>query len=472
MPTGLPVIPETITVHLGPPDEPAANVTLPFIDYVTNVASSEIYPTWPEAAIRANMYAQISFALNRIYTEYYRSRGYDFEITNSTRYDQYFVNGRDVFDNIREIAAELFDDYIRRQGTVEPLFAQYCNGTTVTCPGLSQWGTVGLAEQGLTPYAILQNYYGNNIDIVRGTPVGGNTVSAPTVPLRLDSAGGDVRLLQIRLNRISDNYPSIPKIPYPNGIFGFETEAAVEAFQRIFNLTPDGIVGNATWYAIQRIYAAVKRLNSLSSEGLRYNDIDRQFPSTLSLGDRNTGVSLLQYYLDYLSAYYDTIPPVEVDGDFGESTRNAVYAAQAAFDLPVDGVVGEDTWRAIVDAYYGIVRRIPVSYTEGNTIPFGGTVLRQGSESESVRVLQEYLNFISDYFPEIPSVTPTGYFGPQTEATVEAFQRTVGLPVSGFVNAVTWGAITDLYSDLYIGSRLGDGQYPGSPIGGSSGGNV
>ncbi len=465
MPTELPVIPETITVHLGPPDEAAPNVTLPFMDYIMNVASSEIYPTWPEEAIRANIYAQISFALNRIYTEYYRSRGYDFDITNSTRYDQYFVNGRDIFQNIQEIVGEIFNDYIRRRGTVEPLFAQYCNGTTVTCPGLSQWGTVSLAEQGYTPYRILQNYYGDNIDIVQNAPIGGSMTSAPSVPLRLDSAGGDVRLLQIRLNRISDNYPSIPKIPYPNGIFGFETENAVRAFQEVFNLTPDGIVGNATWYAVQRIYAAVKRLNSLNSEGLQYSEVDRQFPSTLSLGDRNTGVSLLQYYLDYLSAYYDTIPPLEVDGDFGESTRNAVYAAQAVLGLPVDGVVGEATWNAIVDAYYGIVRRIPVSYTEGNIIPFGGTILRQGSESESVRVLQEYLDFIAASFPEIPAVTPTGYFGPRTEASVRAFQEVVGLPVSGFVNAVTWGAITDLYSDLYIGSRLGEGQYPGTELG-------
>ncbi len=465
MPTGLPIIPETITVHLGAPDEAAANVTLPFIDYIMNVASSEIYPTWPEEAIRANVYAQISFALNRIYTEYYRSRGYDFDITNSTRYDQFFVNGRDIFQNIQEIVGEIFNNYIRRQGSIEPLFAQYCNGTTVTCPGLSQWGTVSLAEAGYTPYRILQYYYGDNIDIVRNAPVGGSIVSAPDIPLALDSAGGDVRLLQIRLNRISDNYPSIPKIPYPNGIFGFETEAAVRAFQSIFNLTPDGIVGNATWYAIQRIYTAVKRLNSLNSEGLQYNDIDRQFPEVLSLGDQNTGVSLLQYYLDFLSTYYDTIPPLSVDGIFGESTRNAVYAAQATFGLPIDGVVGEETWRAIVDAYFGIVRRIPVNYTEGNTIPFGGTVLREGSESEAVRVLQEYLDYISGYFPEIPGVTPTGYFGPQTRSAVEAFQETVGLPVSGFVNAVTWGAITNLYSDLYIGARLREGQYPGSAPG-------
>lgn len=465
MPIGLPVIPSTITVHLGAPDEPAANVTLPFMDYIMNVASSEIYPTWPEEAIRANIYAQISYALNRVYTEYYRSRGYDFDITNSTQYDQYFVNGREIFENIQQIVGDIFNDYIRRQGSVEPLFAQYCNGTTVTCGGLSQWGTVDLARQGFTPYRILQNYYGNDIDIVQNAPIGGNVVSAPSEPLRLDSAGGDVRLLQIRLNRISDNYPSIPKIPYPNGIFGFQTEEAVKAFQRIFNLTQDGIVGNATWYAIQRIYAAVKRLNSLNSEGLQYNEVDRQFPSTLSLGERNTGVSLLQYYLDYLSTYYDTIPPVEVDGVFGEATRNAVIAAQNALGLTPDGVVGEDTWNTIVDTYYGIVRRIPVTYTEGNTIPFGGTVLRQGSESEAVRVLQEYLDFIAESFPEIPSVTPTGYFGPQTEAAVRAFQEVVGLPVSGFVNAVTWGAITDLYSDLYIGSRLGEGQYPGSELG-------
>ncbi len=361
---------------------------------------------------------------------------------------------------------EIFNDYIRRQGTVEPLFAQYCNGTTVTCNGLSQWGSVSLAEAGYTPYRILQNYYGNDIDIIQNAPIGGATPSAPAEPLRIDSAGGEVRQLQIRINRISDNYPSIPKIPYPNGIFGFETEEAVKAFQRIFNLTEDGIVGNATWYAIQRIYTAVKRLNSLNSEGLIYSEVDRQFPSTLSLGDQNTGVALLQYYLDFLSAYYDTIPPLETDGSFGEATRNAVLAAQDTFGLPVDGVVGEQTWRAIVDAYYGIVRRIPVSYVEGNTIPFGGETLRQGSESEAVRVLQQYLDYIAAYFPEIPGVTPTGYFGPRTEASVRAFQEVVGLPASGIVNAVTWGEITDLYSDLYIGSRLNEGQYPGYEVGG------
>ena len=465
MPTGLPVIPETITVHLGEPDQNALNVTLPFADYVMNVASSEIYPTWPDSALRANIYAQVSFALNRIYTEFYRSRGYDFDITNSTRYDQYFVNGRDIFSNIRNLASELFNDYLRRPGTVEPLFAQYCNGTTVTCDGLSQWGSVDLAQAGYTPYRILTNYYGPNLEIVQNAPVGSLEDSSPEVPLRLGSYGAQVRTLQIRLNRISDNYPNIPKIPSVNGIYGIETENAVRVFQETFGLTVDGVVGKATWYAVQRIYIAVKRLNSLNSEGLQFADVSQEYAGVLRLGDANTGVSLLQYYINYLSAYYETIPPLAIDGVFGEATRNAVYAVQNTFGLPVDGVVGEQTWETITNAYYGIIRRIPVSFVEGNIIPYQGTILRQGDQSEEVRVLQEYLNYISRFITEIPSVSPTGYFGPQTQASVVAFQRLYGLPANGAVDAATWAAIADLYSDLYIGGRLNEGQYPGFEVG-------
>ena len=185
MPT-TPYIPEFITVHLGPPDREAPNVTVPFVDYIANVASSEIYPTWPENAIRANMYAQISFALNRIYTEYYRNRGYDFDITNSIAIDQSFVNGRDVFENIERIARELFTSYIRRRGFVEPLYAQYCDGIELQCDGLSQWGSVDLAERGYSPYEILTYYYGNNIDIVNNAPVMGVTASVPAYPLQTE----------------------------------------------------------------------------------------------------------------------------------------------------------------------------------------------------------------------------------------------------------------------------------------------
>ena len=245
MPT-LPTIPEFITVHLGAPDENAQNVTLPFAEYIANVASSEVYPTWPESAVRANIYAQLSFALNRVYTEFYRSRGYDFDITSSTAYDQSFVNGRNVFSNIEEIVSEIFNSYIRRRGNIEPLFAAYCDGVEVRCNGLSQWGSVTLAEEGYTPYGILTYYYGDDIDIISGVDVEGASASAPTYPLSVGSTGDAVRILQLRLNRISDNYPSIPKVAAVDGIFTNDTEAAVIRFQEIFGLTPDGIAGPAT----------------------------------------------------------------------------------------------------------------------------------------------------------------------------------------------------------------------------------
>ena len=460
----IPFIPEFITVHLGEPNSQAENVTLPFAEYVTNVASSEIYPTWPENAIRANIYAQISFALNRIYTEYYRSRGYDFDITNSTAFDQSFVNGRDYFENISQIADELFNSYIKRNGFVEPLFAQYCDGVRVTCSGLSQWGTVDLAEQGYTPFEILQYYYGNDIGIVTNAPIQNSTTSAPSRPLRLGSGGDDVRTAQLRLNRISDNYPSIPKIARPDGVFSFDTENAVKRFQEIFSLTPDGIIGDATWYKIQRIYNAVKRLNELNSEGITLSEVTQQFSGQTELGDIGDEVKNIQYLLAYLAQFYDTIPSVTLDGIFGRETENAVKAFQRVFELPVTGAVDFDTWDVLYRTYLGFIATIPFKYTEGALLPYPGIPLRLGAESEVVRILQEYLNDIAEFFPQLPSVNPTGYFGPQTEATVIAFQNFRGIAPSGTVGASTWNEITSLLEDLYSGNRLNEGQFPGYEI--------
>lgn len=463
-----PTIPEYIVVHLGPPDSDAMNVRVPFPEYIMNVASSEIYPTWPENALRANIYAQISFALNRIYTEYYRVRGYDFDITNSTAIDQYFVYGRDIFENIRRIVGEIFDSYLRRPGTIEPLFAQYCNGTTVTCDGLSQWGTVDLANQGLTPYQILTRYYGNDLEIVTDTPISQNVPSAPTTPLSLGSSGDMVRMIQIRLNRISSNYPSIPKIALENGNFGYDTYEAVRNFQRIFGLSQDGVVGKATWYAIQYIYNSVKRLNELDSEGVRYEEISDELPDVLQKGDSGVGVADLQYLLNYLSAYYDTVLPVTIDGVFGDATESSVISAQATFGLTQDGIVGLQTWRAIYNAYVGIAQTVPVEYVEGNIVPYQGVVLNLGSESDEVALLQEYLNYIASAYTSIPTTPVTGYFGTRTREAVVAFQRSQGIPISGSVGATTWNAITSLYSDLYNGNRFSDGQYPGFDIGSES----
>ena len=353
MPTVIPFVPQQITVHLGPPDSNAANVTVSFSDYVKNVASSEIYPTWDESALRANIYAIVSFALNRVYTEFYRSRGYDFDITSSTAIDQAFVNGRSFFSNIVKLVDELFNDYLRRPGFVEPLAAKFCNGTTVTCEGLSQWGSQNLALQGYTSTQIIRSYYGN-VEIVNNAPVQGLTSSYPGTPLRRGSSGPNVVVIQVELNRISQNYPAIPKIENVDGIFGSRTEASVRAFQQIFDLTPDGIVGKATWYALIRLYTAVTRLSELRSQGQRFYAISWEYPNGLRQGDRGDKVRHLQYMLSVLSSYIKQIPPLTVDGVFGPNTRDAVLASQRFFGLPETGIVDETTWDNIYDQFSGI----------------------------------------------------------------------------------------------------------------------
>ena len=460
----VPVIPETITVHLGAADTDAPNVTVPFSEYITNVASSEIYPTWPENAIRANIYAQTSFALNRIYTEYYRARGYDFDITNSTATDQSFVNGRDYFENISQIVGDIFGNYVVRGDNVEPLFTSYCDGVEVTCSGLSQWGTVTLAEQGLTPFEILQYYYGDDINIVTDAPVQNISASVPPVPLRVGSGGDEVRQIQLRLNRISDNFPSIPKIALPDGVFSFDTEDAVRRFQEVFSLTPDGVVGRATWYRIQLIYNAVKRLNELDSEGVKLGDVTQQFARELTEGDTGVEVVNVQYLIAYLSQFYNTIPSVSVDGIYGTATTDAVRQIQRTFELPITGNVDLATWDIMYRTYQGFLATIPFKYIEGNVLPYPGVPLRLGSESDSVRVLQEYINYISNFYTEISPVTPTGYFGTQTQRAVVALQNLFGIEPTGTVAAATWNAITDLYSDLFKGSRLNEGQFPGYDV--------
>ena len=352
MPQILPYIPQRITVHLGPPDSDAQNVTVSFPDYVKNVASREIYPTWEESALRANILAIVSFALNRVYTEFYRSRGYDFDITNSTAYDQFFVNGRSYFENVARLADELYTSYLRRPGFVEPLAAKFCNGTTVTCEGLSQWGSQNLAQQGYTTPEILRSYYGD-VEIVSNAPVQGITSSYPGV-LRRGYSGPSVVILQVMLNRIGQNYPAIPKISLVDGIFGAQTEAAVIRFQEIFNLTPDGIVGRSTWNAMVRLYVAVTNLAELRSQGQQFYSINWANSNPLQQGDRGIRVEHLQYMLQVLSDYISEIPPVAIDGVFGPNTRNAVLAAQRRFGLPQTGVVDFDTWEAIYDQFSGI----------------------------------------------------------------------------------------------------------------------
>ena len=349
----IPVIPETITVHLGLPNTAAENVTVSFPDYVKNVASSEIYPTWDESALRANILAIMSYALNRVYTEFYRSRGYDFDITNTTARDQAFVNGRSYFENISRLVDEMIGSYIRRTGTVEPLAAKFCNGTTSTCDGLSQWGSEALAQEGLDSVEILRFYYGDDIEIVTNAPMAGITESYPGTPLRVGSQGPDVTVVQTSLNRIGQNYPAIPKVSPVDGIFGPQTEAAVKAFQQIFSLDPDGIVGRATWYQIVRVYVAVLKLAELQSEGQRFFFI-QEYPEFLSLGDTGVLVEQLQYMLSVLSSFLPQVPDPGMSGIFDNATLNAVRGFERYAGLPVTGSVGEATWDAIFEQFNSV----------------------------------------------------------------------------------------------------------------------
>ncbi len=460
-----PTIPQKIVVHLGAPMEDAANVTVNFIDYIKNVASSEIYPTWPDEALRANILAQISVALNRIYTEYYPSRGYDFDITASTAFDQSFVYQRDIFENISSIVDEIFDSYIRRSGNVEPLFAAFCDGVEVQCEGLSQWGSVDLAGRGLSALEILRSYYGQDIEIITDVPIENSVTSAPSAPLKEGDTGRDVEILQRRLNRISVNFPRIPKIYPADGLFDASTTDAVKEFQQVFGLAEDGLVGRNTWYSIQSVYNAVKRIYELNSEGLKIADLSTEYPAELSEGSSGDGVLVLQYYLNYVANYVPTVQNVNIDGSFGPATKNSVLSFQRTYGLPETGVVNRTVWNKLQEIYYSQVQNIPYIFSAGEIIPYPGRILRNGLDGNDVRVLQEYLSFISEKNAEIPDITVDGSYGPATEAAVRAFINSYGLSdTNGRVNATVWDAIASVYEDLYAGETVLENQYPGYPI--------
>lgn len=458
-----PYVPTNITVHLGAPSSDAQNVTVSFQDYIKNVASSEIYPTWNESALYANIYAQISYALNRFYTEFYRNQGYNFDITSSTAYDQKFIYGRNIFDNISRIVDGIFNDYIRRIGYIEPLAAKYCNGTTVTCEGLSQWGSENLAQQGLNSIDILKNYYGNNIEIVVNAPIRDFNPSYPGYALSVGSRGNDVIRIQAALNRISQNYPAIPKILPIDGIFGPQTENAVKEFQRVFNLTVDGIVGKATWYKINSLYVGIRRLTELNAEGVKLFGIDISYPDAIQEGDTGEKVSILQFILNILSEFYSNVPPVPETGTFGPLTKNSVISFQRNNGLPENGIVDDQTWNVMYRQFKGIVDTVMSTnrLNDIETKPYPGTVLEYGSSGEDVKTLQEYLNTIYLVFPTITAVAPTGNFGANTRQAVTNYQGLFNLPKTGKVDKITWDSIANTYKDILAGKNPHPKQNPG-----------
>ena len=285
---------------------------------------------WPEQALRANIHCQISLALNRIYTEWYPSKGYSFNITNSTSYDQYYVHGRTVFDVMVRLTDDIFNTYIRKTGTVNPYYAEYCDGKSVTCPGLKQWGTVTLANQGRNALSILKYYYGNNIEIIRTNNIQSIPQSYPGSPLRQGSTGAPVFTLQRQLNRITKDYPFLGLLTV-DGIFGRKMTETVKKFQKQFNLTADGVVGRSTWYKISYIYVSVKDLAELTSEGETFSGTLPDGPwnfgsSVLKQGSTGSEVEQVQFWLSTLAQYESRIPSVTVDGIYGSGTAAAVRA--------------------------------------------------------------------------------------------------------------------------------------------------
>ena len=359
------VIPNPITVHLGKPDASASNVHVSFPDYVKNVASSEIYPTWPVSSRRANIYAIITFALNRTFTEWYRSRGYNFDITNNTAYDQYFVYGRNTYESINMIVDEIFNEFVRRQDQSAPYFTSFCNGTTATCSGMSQWGTVTLANQGLTPLEILRSYYPKDIEIAETNIITGILSSYPGTALKVGSTGLDVQTIQTYLERIRRNYPAIPRITDEAGVFGESTRTAVAKFQSIFNLPSDGIVGKSTWNKLSYLYTSVTRLADLDSEGTSLGIGTVPPSSVLRLGSSGQDVVTLQYLLNVAAEFNSTIPAPKQDGSFGSGTQQSVMAFQRAAGLTPDGIVGPRTWQALYNTYLGANNVIPPTTNPG-----------------------------------------------------------------------------------------------------------
>ena len=462
------VIPKNITVHLGRPAASARNVTVSFRDYIANVASSEVYPTWPEQALRANIHCQISLALNRIYTEWYPSKGYSFNITNSTSFDQYYVHGRTVFQVMVKLTDDIFNTYIRKTGTVNPYYAEYCDGKSVTCPGLKQWGTVTLANQGRSALSILKYYYGQNIEIVRTNNIQSIPQSYPGSPLQQGDRGSAVFTLQRQLNRIAKDYPFLGKLTV-DGIFGARMADTVKRFQKQFSLTADGVVGRQTWYKISYIYVSVKDLAELTSEGETSSGTlsDGSWGgTTLRQGSTGSAVEQLQFWLNTLAQYDAGIPSTAVDGVFGSRTAAAVRAFQRREGLTADGVVGRATWTTLYNEFRSI------QSDNGTPNAYPGTPLRQGSRGQSVRLVQFWLKIARTVYASLRSVTVDGVFGAATAAAVKRFQSYFGLTSDGVVGRTTWQKLYEVYNDIankLLSASLRPGEYPGLLRRGSTG---
>ena len=439
-----PVVPNNITVHLGAPDESAKNVTIPFTDYISNVASSEIYPTWPKEAIIANIYTIISFAMNRIYNEWYRSKGYNFDITSLPTYDQTYIENRSTYENIDNIVDDIFNNYVVKKNQIQPYFTRYCDGRITTCDGLSQWGTVSLANQGKKFLEILKYYYGNDIEIKYNAVVGDNTGAFPGYNISLGSAGNPVLAIQRDLRRIRQNYPAIPNIYNTVGIYDQETVDAVKKFQEIFSLPITGIVDKATWYKIKYVYTSVKKLSDLYSEGITEEEATFLYTDRLDYGDTGIEVEYVHYYLDAIAFLDKDIPRLPTNSIYGNNTITMVKAFQEKYKLPVTGVFTYSDWIVLTDAYDSILKSFPKEYQEYVNELYPDYFLTRGMTGNDVKRFQKFLLAICKYDKSIPGVIVNGNFDELTEKSVLKLQEDYGFDINGIVGPLLWKKVVEL----------------------------
>lgn len=439
-----PIVPNNITVHLGKPNDNVRNITVPFTDYISNVVSSEVYPTWPREALIANIYVVISFTMNRIYNEWYRSKGYSFDITSSPIYDQTFIENRSTYENINNIVEEIFNNYVVKGNQIQPYFTQYCDGRKTTCNGLSQWGSVSLANNGKNYLDILKYYYGNDIKIKFNAEVGDNTVGFPGYNIGLGSAGNPVMAIERDLKRIRQNYPAIPNITDNLGIYNEELELAVKKFQEIFSLPVTGIVDKATWYKIKYVYTSVKKLSDLYSEGLSLEEATFLYEDELNYGDTGIEVEHIHYYLDAIAFLDSDIPRLPTNSIYNDNSITMVKAFQTKYDLPVTGVFTYRDWKVLKDVYNKILKSFNPEYQSYIDELYPDYFLVRGSTGDDVKRFQKFLLRICRYDKSIPGVRVNGVFDDLTEKSVLKLQSDYGFDVNGIVGPLLWRKVVEL----------------------------
>lgn len=438
------VIPDFITVHLGKVDEDVENLTIAFIDYLKNCASTQLYPSWPYEALKANILILMSNALHCIVTKWYHKKGYCFDIT-AVENEQRFMKNRNIYHSIATIVDEVYGQFIQKQFYPKPYDAQICNSNIENCIGMKRWESVQLANEGYTALRILQRVYGSTIEIADVEVVQNVLSRYPEIPMRVGSSGQQVAQLQEQLQVIKNYQLNLLDNLLVDGIYGADTEKAVRNFQNQFNLNENGIVDKATFYKVAYTYAFIYKLEALKKFKLAH-DISNHDALSVEIKegiyDDSNIVKILQFYLNVIAIFYHVITPVEINGKFDETCLQSVKQFQRHFNIACDGVVGVITWQSIHTVYHSIKKvALPLEVNKRNKNLFHLT-------KEELQELQSNLNILSNYYRTLLKTAEDGIMGKQTKKAVIAFQKLLGLQENGIIDFQTKVLIQKMYQEV------------------------